>query len=129
MNCPACNQPLIILELDQIEVDYCTSCYGVWLDEGELELLLQNSEEKDKLLSSFLVDKESKEKSKRCPICSKKMDKIICGNKITIDACPDKHGLWFNKGELESVVEMGNMDKQNKIVKLLKEMFAYNLEK
>jgi len=129
LNCPVCNQPLIILELNQVEVDYCTSCHGIWLDEGELELLLHDSEEKNKLFNSFMVDKENKEKSIKCPICFKKMDKIICGdeNKLTLDKCDQQHGLWFNKGELESVVEMGSLDKQNKIVKLLKEIFAYNL--
>lgn len=129
MNCPVCNQPLIILELNQVEVDYCTSCHGVWLDEGELELLLQDSGGKDKLFDSFVVDENSKEKSIECPVCFKKMDKMLCGNenKITLDECSRQHGLWFNKGELESVVEIGSLDKQNKIVTLLREMFAYNL--
>ena len=129
MNCSVCNQPLIILELNQVEVDYCTSCHGVWLDEGELEILLQKPEEKNKLFDSFVIDKKSKEEPVKCPICFKKMDKILCGNekKIIIDKCSRQHGLWFNKGELESVVEMGSLDKQNKIVTLLKEMFAYNL--
>jgi len=129
LNCPVCNQPLIILELDQIEVDYCTNCHGVWLDEGELELLLQDSEEENKLFDSFLIDKKSKEKSVKCPICFKKMDKIICGdkNKVTIDKCSQQHGLWFNKGELESAVVLGSLDKQDKIIKLLREMFSYNL--
>ena len=129
MNCPVCNQPLIILELNQIEIDYCTNCHGVWLDEGELELLLQDSNEKNKLFKSIMVDKTNKEKPVKCPICLKKMDKILCGDKdkVLIDECPQKHGLWFNKGELQSVVEIGSLDKQNKIVTLLKEMFAYNL--
>ena len=129
MNCPVCNQPLIILELNQIEIDYCTNCHGVWLDEGELELLLQDSDEKNKLLQSFRVDKKSKEKPIKCPICHKKMEKILCGekNKVLIDKCPRKHGLWFNEGELQSVIEIGSLDKKNKIVTLLKEMFAYNL--
>lgn len=130
LNCTICDQPLVILELDKIEVDYCTSCRGIWLDEGELELLLQDSEEKDKLLNSFRVDKTSIEKSVKCPICFRKMDKVLCGdkNKITFDECTLKHGLWFEKNELRTVVEMGSLDKENKIVKLLKEMFAYNLE-
>ncbi len=129
MNCPVCNQPIVILELNQVEVDYCTSCRGVWLDEGELELLLHDSAEKDKLFNSFEVDKDNKEKSIKCPICFKNMDKIICGeeNKVTLDKCRQQHGLWFNKGELECVVEMGSLDKQNKIVSLLREMFSYNL--
>jgi len=130
LNCPFCSHPLIILELDQIEIDYCTNCIGIWLDEGELELLLQDSEEKSKFLNSFVVDKNSNEKTIKCPICNKKTDKILCGdiNKITLDKCPRQHGLWFNKGELEAVVEMGSLDKQNKIIRLLKEMFAYNLQ-
>ena len=129
MICPVCSNPLIILELEKIEIDYCTNCHGVWLDEGELEILLQDSDEKNKLLSSFEVDNYCKEKTIKCPICLKKMDKILCGteNKITLDKCPNQHGLWFNKGELEAVVEIGSLDKQNKIVKLLKEMFAHNL--
>jgi Zn-finger nucleic acid-binding protein len=63
LNCPFCSHPLIILELDQIEIDYCTNCMGIWLDEGELELLLQDSEEKSKFLNSFVVDKNSNEKT------------------------------------------------------------------
>jgi Zn-finger nucleic acid-binding protein len=136
LNCPVCNYPLIILELNQIEIDYCTSCHGIWLDEGELELLLQDSDAKKKFLDSFDVDKSSNEKSVKCPVCSKKMDKVLCGDqvKVTLDKCSRQHGLWFNEGELLAVVEIGSLDlperqagKQDKVVILLKEMFAHNL--
>jgi len=105
------------------------NCYGIWLDDGELELLLQDSEEKTKLLNSFVVDKNSGEKPVRCPICRKKMDKVLCGteNKITLDKCKKQHGIWFNEGELERVAEMGGLDENDKIVLLLKEMFSHKL--
>ncbi len=32
--------PLIIIERNGIEIDYCPSCRGVWLDRGELEKLM-----------------------------------------------------------------------------------------
>lgn len=32
--------PLIIVERNGIEIDYCPSCRGVWLDRGELEKLM-----------------------------------------------------------------------------------------
>ena len=129
MNCPFCNNPLVILELNQVEIDYCTSCHGIWLDNGELELLLQDSEEKTKLLNSFSANKNSGEKILKCPICSKKMEKVNCGtgNKVLLDKCKKDHGIWFNEGELEQVVEMGGLDKQDKIINLLKEMFAHKL--
>ncbi len=130
MNCPYCSYPMVILELNQVEVDYCTNCYGIWLDDGELELLMADSEEKMKLLGSFVVDKKNKEKKIKCPICLKKMDKVLCGteNKVTLDKCKRHHGIWFNKGELESVVEMGGLDKQDKIINLLNEMFSHKLK-
>lgn len=121
---------MVILELNQVEVDYCTNCHGIWLDDGELELLLSDSEEKTKLLSSFIVDKNNKEKKIKCPICLKKMDKVLCGtqNKIILDKCKRHHGIWFNEGELESVVKMGGLDKQDKIINLLREMFSHKLK-
>ena len=121
---------MVILELKQIEIDYCTNCHGIWLDDGELELLLQNSEEKTKLLGTFVVDSKNKEKKIKCPICSKKMDKVLCGteNKVTLDKCKRHDGIWFNEGELESVVEMGGLDKQDKIINLLKDMFSHKLK-
>ena len=39
MDCPACKEPLIVLELNEVEIDNCVSCGGIWLDKGELERL------------------------------------------------------------------------------------------
>jgi len=44
MDCPVCKNAMITLELAEVEVDYCTGCKGVWLDAGELEMLLGNGE-------------------------------------------------------------------------------------
>ena len=41
MDCPVCkDSAMIVLEMDEVEVDYCTECEGIWLDAGELEILL-----------------------------------------------------------------------------------------
>jgi uncharacterized protein len=40
MKCPVCKTPdLLITERQSIEIDYCPSCRGVWLDRGELDKL------------------------------------------------------------------------------------------
>ena len=62
MDCPVCKHPLIILELNNVEIDHCTQCSGIWLDGDELEILLEDSEAKHHLLSSFTVDKSNSEK-------------------------------------------------------------------
>ena len=39
MRCPKCGGELETVFFRGIEIDRCTSCDGVWLDEGELEKL------------------------------------------------------------------------------------------
>ena len=129
MKCPACDELMIVLELEEIEIDYCTECESIWLDGGELELLLEEVSEKKELLASFKVDDSSGETKIRCPICIKKMEKVLVGkeNKILLDRCKNHHGLWFNKGELYEVVKLGSIDEENKILTLLKEIFKHKL--
>ena len=45
MKCPKCGADLAEREMHGIKIDQCTECSGVWLDKGEIEMLL-NSEEK-----------------------------------------------------------------------------------
>lgn len=116
---------MVVLELEQVETDYCTNCGGIWLDSGELELLIENLQEREQILNSFSEDLSSKEKSHPCPICGKKMSKVLAGekNKVLIDKCKKDHGLWFDEGELKSVIENSTDIKQNKVLSLLKDMF------
>ena len=126
MNCPACKEPMVVLEMAQVEIDHCLSCGGIWLDEGELDLLLEGAKEKKELLSSFPTADAAAEAPRKCPICAAAMKNVRCGagGKVVIDKCPRDHGLWFDLGELEEILSMGCLDKDNKIVPVLKEMFA-----
>ena len=130
MLCPACGDHLIILELDQVEIDHCSSCGGIWLDAGELELLLEDSVEKDELLASLNREADTDEKKIQCPICRKKMNKVLIESSepIIIDKCKRNDGLWFDEGELEKVIEIGSLDKSNKVIQLFKSMFEHKLK-
>lgn len=44
MDCPVCkNTKLLMADRQGIEIDYCPSCRGVWLDRGELDKLIERS--------------------------------------------------------------------------------------
>jgi len=124
MKCPVCKEPMIVLELNEVEIDYCPSCGGIWLDAGELGLLIEDEKEREILLSSFQKDAEHHEKPYKCPICRKKMDKVHVGEDkdVLIDKCPDNDGLWFDKGELRDVISLAS--EENEIVKLLNDLFS-----
>lgn len=43
MKCPACSNELKMADRQGVEIDYCPSCRGVWLDRGELDKIIERS--------------------------------------------------------------------------------------
>ena len=127
MNCPACKSAMITLELADVEIDHCVQCGGIWLDTGELEILMDDPLKAKHLLDSFQETSAATEQPRKCPICEKKMVKIIVGRSeppLLIDKCRRTDGLWFDKGELRDILDRGELDKDNRIRCLLADMFG-----
>lgn len=44
MKCPCCpNADLLMAERVGLEIDYCPTCRGVWLDRGKLDKIIERS--------------------------------------------------------------------------------------
>ena len=43
MQCPTDGATLVMSERSGIEIDYCPTCRGVWLDRGELDKIIERS--------------------------------------------------------------------------------------
>ncbi len=43
MKCPNCNIDLVMSERQNVEIDYCPQCRGVWLDKGELDKIIDRT--------------------------------------------------------------------------------------
>lgn len=127
MDCPVCKTAMIVLEIEQVEIDYCTDCQGIWLDSGELEILLEDPAQAQQVMNSF-APAQSDETPRKCPICLKKMDKVLVGahdgKRELLDRCPRSHGLWFDRGELQHILKMGQFDSEGRVQHLLGELFC-----
>ncbi len=131
MICPACRNPMIVVEYHQIELDYCVSCHGVWFDGGELELMLEAVNAGETCLPDSSIEAGTAEKKRRCPICGKRMKKRLIGKEpeILIDACPEREGLWFDGGEVDQLLAQltpqsaGSQGARGQIVTFLKDVF------
>lgn len=126
MDCIVCKEPMVAIELNQVEIDHCLDCGGVWLDAGELELLLESPQEVKQLLENSSSTGETEESERKCPICFKKMEVIVVGkqSRVLIDRCRQGHGLWFDRGELEDVAAVLSLDQDSKVSKLLQDIFG-----
>jgi len=109
MLCPVCQCDTIVLELDQVEVDYCLRCKGVWLDPGEMELLLEMARAESGPLSQALRSggRKVSGQKRRCPICRAKMLQVEIEGppRVVVDRCPGGHGLWLDDRELGQLIE------------------------
>lgn len=43
MQCPTDGAVLVMSDRNGIEIDYCPTCRGVWLDRGELDKIIERS--------------------------------------------------------------------------------------
>ena len=43
--CPKCGETLDLRKVDDVEVDVCGACGGLWLDKGELEQIVSRESE------------------------------------------------------------------------------------
>jgi hypothetical protein len=124
---------MIVVEHDDVELDYCTACSGVWFDAGEVELLLEKMGLESAGLEGLHLAPEAKssEGRRKCPICRKKMKKVAVGrqeDKLVVDACPDGDGLWFDGGEVGQLVkhlasQHPREGAQEKVIDFLGEVF------
>ena len=126
MKCPACNLELIVIEFDQIEIDHCPSCNGIWLDTTELQLLFDGLNQTNNWFESLRDAASISEKRRSCPICDQKMAKAYfetCDDKILLDRCMRNDGVWCDEGELQRLVKAQGVGDENQVVKLLQKVF------
>ena len=62
MNCPVDDTTLAISDRQGIEIDYCPTCRGVWLDRGELDKLI---ERESRWVEEQVDDREAKSRGSR----------------------------------------------------------------
>jgi Zn-finger nucleic acid-binding protein len=106
MNCPrGCSPSLVSETIDALEVDRCPECRGLWLDQGEGEVITKPDPQSviDELAGLDPAD-TSKDTSPplACPRCTKTMGRErFAHSHVHIDRCGC--GVWLDEGELEKI--------------------------
>jgi Zn-finger nucleic acid-binding protein len=56
MLCPQCEKPLIAKIIQSEEINECSECYGLWLQKGSLQKIIE-----PKILKNYCLDNEVKD--------------------------------------------------------------------
>ncbi len=101
MECPKCNVDMDEVQCEEVTIDRCRSCQGIWFDLGEAEAL------SDRWIAEF-IDTGDPDVGMRqndldtiaCPRCRRTMSRFfeIEGQQIQYEQC-DQHGKFFDAGE------------------------------
>lgn len=111
MHCYRCHGEMRKTDREQVLVDRCTQCGGIWLDAGELEMLEKGAGlERAALMQQ--ARHELLEEARRmvsviglCPKCERGKLSQVKKRGVEIDVCNHCHGLFFDEGELDRVLE------------------------
>ena len=129
MDCPRCHLPLRREEYEGVEIDLCDSCWGTWLDSGELAEILESQElefsdeESERVLSLMTASKPGPRGQLLCPRCGSFMEQLAYSGtvELVIDRCP-KDGVWLDAGELKKAQVLAESAREihNMIIRKLK---------
>ena len=117
--CVRCGDDVELKELPfpgtEIDVDVCPQCRGIWLDDGELQLLQAHvdqavlPEDDDASAAAdalaerarALLTEAERVGTQRfsCPKCGEKLWHLRRGGDV-VEACSGCEGMWFDSGEL-----------------------------
>ena len=113
MNCPRCQEICRIETYEDVEIDRCSACQGIWLDYEEIVTILKErqvkfSDEDMEAMKARISDNMPEVEEQHqlpCPKCSINMRTVNyqANTGVIIDRCPKNCGLWFDPNELEAV--------------------------
>lgn len=109
MKCIKCEGTMALVRVDEVEVDQCDSCGGIWFDSGELAKIV-GARDVEALRTKAQAPKESDHKRASCPRCrgeGKLVQIASLTSDIHIDTCAVCGGEWLDGGELSIVRNEG----------------------
>jgi Zn-finger nucleic acid-binding protein len=112
LSCPRCELILTPADIAGTRIHECSSCGGIWLDKASFQKICEDKEQQEKVMiypSPAITEYKPKPESDRfyipCPECGELMNQRNfsgCSG-IVVDLCKP-HGLWFDRQELQKIV-------------------------
>lgn len=108
MRCPHCARPTLTEQntSQQVMVDVCSDCKGVWLDRGVIYDFSDNPRDLEEALSGGLRQRQPTDHV--CPRCQDTLERgLLPDRDAQVECCPTCGGTWFDAAELDRAVRSG----------------------
>ncbi len=106
LKCPKCHTGLTPVTRHKLEVNYCPSCKGMWLERAELGQLEDEVFDFGEHAKGTLL-LESRPTDDPCPECESKLRSFRYRfYDIAMELCPNQHGYWLTDDEDTRILEL-----------------------
>lgn len=106
--CPRCGLGMQARLYADLDVDECDACGGVFLEQPMMDRIMAKEREAPLHLAlpKREVTIEQTVKYLDCPMCDNLMNRKVFGrvSGVVVDICKP-HGVWFDAGELQAVID------------------------
>ena len=114
MKCPKCDGVLQLVIQDNIEVDRCDQCGGLWFDMLEVDRL-QKAKGSASAIDTGDPDAGAQQNQQgkiECPRCHTQMIRMVDlrQHHIWYESCPVCYGKWFDAGEFKDLQQVTIVD-------------------
>jgi Zn-finger nucleic acid-binding protein len=99
--CPECSKAFIMIQAGPVEIETCLPCGSFWFDEGELKAITRRSKD----VPGDTAPGQASQYN--CPVCHDNMTEypFIAGQDLRVDICPNHHGIYLERDELERAID------------------------
>jgi len=110
MVCPICRINLQKVLFNNVEVDWCPKCLGLWFEQDELQWAKDAKDENIRWLDINLWEKEHEFRissgQKLCPQDRLPLYEVRYGtSNIRVDLCNICQGIWLDRGEFQKIIQ------------------------
>lgn len=119
MRCPKCGSDFETFTHENVEVDRCNNCGGIWFDAAEKKNLEQ-------IEDAAIIDSGDRRVGKKynemrninCPKCDVAMYRVADKTQFHIEyeSCPACYGTFFDAGEFKDLNELTVVERFKKMV-------------
>lgn len=121
MKCPACENQLQQMTVDDVTVDICKGgCGGIWFDNFEFKKFDEPHESAGEALldtepnKAVVVDHSKRLKCPKCDDTVMMRHFFSVKHEVEIDECPRCGGIWLDAGELKHIRTLFETEQQRK---------------
>ena len=106
MNCPRCIEKMAKTNSSGFSTRTCHYCNGTWIPHDSLKQLLikeLSTPSIEEIRNTFHSQRED-DITRTCPECKDTKLEVIHVHDIELDLCPNCNGLFFDEGELKTML-------------------------